>query len=638
MRKTSKTFLFAVIIFIISVVTYWNAILCPFIWDDYPLVVDNKYKSINNSLAFFGSEFFDTDLENPDSGSEGYYRPMVLVSVVLDYFFFGLKPWGFHLTNVLIHGINSVLIFLLILILFKRRDIAVFSSVLFAIHPINADVVSYISGRTDSLCLMFMLISFLAYVLSQRYRGSISIFVLSVIAFFLSLASKENAAVLPLLLVSYEICCGEKKKSVILKLIPFAVVFIIYVYLRSQALNSSISYFIGSLDKVHWRLYNMAPVLLRWFSKLVFPYHIYFEDFTRPIAYFISLLHLASAAVLLMGALLILYFGRKNRVLLFGFLWVVITLLPVIHIMPVYQYLRMFTSQHSMYIASIGLYLIAGLGVCGLYRKIKFKSLLVVPGIFLAVLFPLRTMARTEDWRDPIRFYEKEKSISPFSIRVIQNLGNEYFLAGNFDKSLEQFETLIAMDDKNHAAIMWKLGKKYMENGDLGNAERIFKKTIELKRSYYKAVNSLGEVYEQKGNDLKAEEYFKRAVRLNADYELPYYNLGRIYQKRADYKEALKNYSIALEKNPYFAEVMINSANIYLDLGRDNIALLFLKKAMELQPENPNICVNLGVLYAGRGDYKKALRELEKAKKLLPGKKEEIAMFIKEVKDAMAVQ
>ncbi|MBN2190260.1 MAG: tetratricopeptide repeat protein [Candidatus Aureabacteria bacterium] len=634
--------------FALCLLVYCNALFCPFIWDDDVLIIDNKHKDISEAKAFFGSEFFNTDISRDYRGQEGYYRPFVLISVSLDYLFYGLSPWGYHLTNVIIHSFNCILIFVILLLLSRRLNISLFVSLLFAVHPINADVVSYISGRTDSLCLLFMLLSLLSYMGYSRLKGhyaGILLFVVSLVLFFASLCSKESGVVLPLIIIAYEFCFQKKKESrlsvflpeLFAKLIPFVIVFLVYAYLRASALNSKIGYFTVWTDMLFWRMYSMMPVLLHWFLLIIFPYHLYFEDFTQPIAYWMSFKHIASTAFVLLVSAALLIRGRKDKFMLFAVLWIAITLIPVIHIIPVSQYNMLFTSQHSMYIPLIGVLSAIGVFVSEFYRASSKKRVYTVVFIVILAVLSARTFIRTEDWRDPVRFYEKEKKIAPFSRRVINNLGNVYFNRGKYDKAYEQFKLLDDLSSGESIKARWMLGQIFEENGQTGKAEQIFQDILKSDSKYAKAYNSLGLLYDNKGDKDKALEYYRLSIEADPSYHLPYFNMGRVFHERGIYSEALKYYYLCLAENPYYIQAAVNSGNIYLSAGDYKNAVSMLKYAGNIDSSDPYLLVNMAIYYARTKDYDRALRALKKAKEICSKSKPELVPQIENIEREMPV-
>jgi 4-amino-4-deoxy-L-arabinose transferase-like glycosyltransferase len=129
------------------------------------------------------------------------YRPIVILSYALNYKLGGLRPFGYHLANIFLHALNSVLVYLLAHLIFERKRPALFSALLFAIHPVHTEAVTGVVGRAELLAFLFSLSSLLMYITSKERKG----YVLSLAFFLLALFSKENALILPFVLMLYDL-------------------------------------------------------------------------------------------------------------------------------------------------------------------------------------------------------------------------------------------------------------------------------------------------------------------------------------------------------------------------------------------------------------------------------------------------
>jgi Gpi18-like mannosyltransferase len=181
-----KNKLFFLIAFYLSVV-YLNSIFNPFIWDDISLIVENPY--IKN-LRFF-PEYFKTDIYIKFSN---FYRPLQTISYAIVYKIFKLNPVGYHILNIFLHASCAILIFILLKDIYGEK-ISFLVSVLWAIHPVNTEAITYISGTADPLFLLFGLLGI--YFYNKNLKN------FSYISFFASLLSKETAVLIFLLFILY---------------------------------------------------------------------------------------------------------------------------------------------------------------------------------------------------------------------------------------------------------------------------------------------------------------------------------------------------------------------------------------------------------------------------------------------------
>jgi len=167
--RIHKTILIALIIVVCSA-AYFNTLFFNFVCDDHSLIIDNPYiRAFKFLPLFFTHDIWNISIMAINSG---YYRPLLGASFMLDYALWHTNPFGYHLANLIFHILVAILVFLLVEMLFKNRVIAFSSALLFSVHPIHTEAVSFISGRVDVLCLFFFLLSlllFLKYFYNNRF-------------------------------------------------------------------------------------------------------------------------------------------------------------------------------------------------------------------------------------------------------------------------------------------------------------------------------------------------------------------------------------------------------------------------------------------------------------------------------------
>ena len=186
-----KSFLLFLIL-VTAILIYSPSFKNPFIWDDLHLIVNNSdIKSFGNLPSVFKTHLFKT------TGYSNFYRPMQIVSFMFDYALWKLNPFGYHLTNLFFHLLNVMLVYFLVKRIFKNSDIGIIASLIFAVHPINTEAVTYISGRADPISGFFFLSAFLFYMRFRADNKGI-LLALSVLFFGLSLLTKEAVLIFPL--------------------------------------------------------------------------------------------------------------------------------------------------------------------------------------------------------------------------------------------------------------------------------------------------------------------------------------------------------------------------------------------------------------------------------------------------------
>ena len=201
--------------------SYANSLNSGFIFDDKALIVSNPFvKSQTLPTEIFKKDIFEHLVGKASFGL--MYRPMQVLSYWLDHKVWGLKRFGFHLTNLILHLLNGILIYLILLKLFSDPKVAALASFLFIVHPLHVLVVSYISGRADLLSLLFILLSVFLFLKD--------LYALSVVSGIFALFSRENSLVLFLLIVL--IIVFQKAKKNYALLLPFIFIDLSYMVLR----------------------------------------------------------------------------------------------------------------------------------------------------------------------------------------------------------------------------------------------------------------------------------------------------------------------------------------------------------------------------------------------------------------------
>ena len=353
---------------LLAMAIYANSLRNGFVFDDLGLVVQNPtIRDIRQLPGILGL------------AGHAAYRPLRTASYAIDYYFFGLNPAGYHAVNILIHIVNGSLVFLTFRALVNRPWPALLAAILFIVHPIQADSVTYVSGRRDLIFTLFYLLGFYAFV---RYRGAgqYRYLLLAAISYLLSLLSKEMAITLPLLCFCYDFILSlpvlnrpttlsrwqalwEGFRTVIRRhkwLYPPLAAVVVF-------LAGYFIFFVNpSLQRKMWggglwpTLLTSARIFAHYLKLLVFPITLN-ADYSYnafPISYSLAEPRVIFALIVLVAAWWGIYrLLAEHRWAAFGGLWFFITLLPVSQIIPHHELL----AEHYLYLPSAGVFLAAGL-------------------------------------------------------------------------------------------------------------------------------------------------------------------------------------------------------------------------------------------------------------------------------------
>jgi len=578
----------------LGILVYANSLGNPFIWDDQVLIVKNDIiKDFANLPKVFTSALIS------DKYSEAhFYRPMQTLSNMLDYRIWGLNPFGYHVTNLLFHILNAILIFFLIVAISGNRTISIITSLLFVIHPIHTEAVTYISGRADILATFFLLLASILFIkcLQHSHMKRALLYTFSLLCFFAAILSKESSIIFPLILAAYLFIFPATKlhnrykiKS-LFYLLPFFILVVAYFLLRSAVLKSGASSIkiISPTSMYPWFL-TMCGVLATYIRLLFLPVGLHMErlvpiiksafriDFIIPIVFLVTLL------------VLWVKLSRRNKFVLFGMLWFFIALLPLFGVIK----LNALIAEHWLYFPSIGFFMTIGYCAFMLFENNVLK---ISKGVYIGILttlfvmilgiYSVLTVMRNIDWSNPIYFYQSTLKYTPQSPRLYYNLALVYVDNKQFDEALENF-----------------------------------KKAVELKLNHEEAYNYLGNIYSMKGSYDKAKEAFEKSLQINPDSSKAHNGLGIIYDETGQYDQAIDEYQKALKTEPENAKTHCNLANAYAQKGLFEMSIEEFNKSLATEPRNYTTLYNIGVIYYQRKMFDESICYLKKALEIEPNLK-----------------
>lgn len=545
-----------ILLIALGFICYFNILRAEFIWDDFMLIVSNDaIKSFSNVGNIIVSEL----LPNTD-----YYRPLQAISYVIDYCIYGLNPLGFHLTNIILFILNSILVYFLFKSITKSKFIAIIGSLLFACAPFYSESVSYVSGRADLLLGLFILSALIAYV-KERYNLCIFLFVFSLLA-------KELAIIFPLALIIYDTVFKKFKSLKIKTYILLFVIELLYILLRlfvvhfeKGTLLARKLYFYNEIS-LYERLLTFFKSLVIYLKVIIFPVNLHME---RTISTVKSIFdwHIV---VLFFALILFIYLLKKikndRQIIVFGFLSFIIMLLPQSSFT-----LPLILAEHFLYLPAIGLFLI----LATLLNNIRQSRKLFVAifSISLVIYYSSLTIASNYNWQNMFSFLRWTLKYSPSSYRLRYFLGIKYAENGFIDLAIDEFRK--GMDlDKNFE----------INSLNLDELNKLYKNEKES-HLLSKFRHNLASVLSQKGFFNHALVQYKLAIESNPNFIEAYNDLGCLYLKLGRLDEAIVALDQALRINPSFAKAYYNLGVVYAEKRKDDKAIFFWKKALDIDPK-----------------------------------------------------
>lgn len=462
MTRPFKTALTFFLLLIVPLAIYCKSIGFEFIpsWDDYEYVLDNSLirdLSANNLRAIFLEPYFSN------------YAPMHLLSYSVDFAIWGLDPRGYHLANVLLHSVNSVLAFLALRRLAKSDYLALAAAALFAVHPINVENVAWVAERKTLLAALFTFCSIIFYV-DYREKGRGVYYALSLLFLVMALASKAFAVMLPVIFFCYELFLSDRRR--LIHLVPAFIIAALFALasVHAQSAGSSIANDALNAEFLFGAVYpTMVPIFWKYVKLIAVPYGL--SGFYDTTVYESFLDPAVISALLAWTAVFIIVLWKGSALVRFFFLWFWIWLLPSSNIIPLHVYY----ADRYMYLPAIGIFVLFAYFIQKAFSLAKApKAAPFVVGA-IAVVFAVVTFFRLDVWRNEVAFWEDSAKKSPGQERVFLNLGYAYEMRGRYDeaeraymKSIDIYPTQKAISNLN----MIKEKKEFMKRGREGDAAK----------------------------------------------------------------------------------------------------------------------------------------------------------------------
>jgi tetratricopeptide (TPR) repeat protein len=567
---------------LVTFVVYSGSLSFDFVWDDWPQIVNSPIiRTWSNLPRAFGS-----DLWYHVARHQVYYRPLFVAWSMLNYTLFGLRPWGWHLGAVLLHVGAVAAVFWLARRLWLEYWTAALAALIFALHPIHIEPVTWISAASDTMVTMFAALAFAAFLNgrnSERNPGRNSErkkrtawWIASLALLACALLTKEMAVVFSAVVGIYAWLHPAKKRAsqeqrvlgAVMEAVPYAVVTLAYALLRKHALLHAT----GQLDPSHGMLdvaRTLPLVLSIYLRQLLVPVGItglYYTPYVTS-----AILSQLVAPVSVLGAALVglWYWNRRegNSIVAFAGLWLLVGLAPAL-------YLRNFGNgdfvrDRYMYLPSIGFAILAALGLRRL-PSIKRWNAQAVQGCAVVVLcagYVCASLAQQVYWGSDLLLLVRGQSLYPGNPYAVAGLAKEYSQRGAHDRAIELAQSVV----KDHPEYGY---------GPL----------------------ALAEAYIHAGRFEEGRVWLERVDPDYAKSEVGMAGVAGLYGQMGDYERAFALCSEILEKEPNLYSALYNCGNIHLMDGQYNNAERLLSRAVQLVPEQaaPKHFLGRALLQDGR--------------------------------------
>ncbi len=589
------------LLLLVTILVYINGLNNPFVTDDRILIFDNF--QFRQSWTF--EDLFQRSLFGATPSGSTYFRPLTLFTFALNYRLAGENPLGYRAVNIALHLLVVVLTFLL----FSRlagKWVAIFGALLYALHPVHVQAVSYISSRSDLLYTALALSSLLLWHQGNHAQGiKRAIYLLSaLIAFFFGLFAKENIIVVPALAVVMDLLWNhsgswrDKIKENSGWYLGFVFLFAIYLFIRIGAgflLSMEGNFEFAFSLRVLFALKLFALYL----GVIFYPVHLsLFRVVPVPQSFFEWQVILG--LLLLMGILAMACLLRKtHKEISFGLLWYLISLGLVLNL----TLLNAPMMEHWLYLPLIGLTMAFVGAVQRVSKTVGEVRSATLGLIFLALLLSARTIERNAEWSDPLKLFLRDVSSYPGNWRAWTWLGDAMRARGMADDAIRAYKTSLALYPRQIPTWI-----------------------------------ALGDALSVAGKHDEAEEIFSRAVTVRPKEPWFWYRLGIHRFNAGKYQEAIEPLEKSIGLNPYPVTYHV-LGSAYLRLGEKEKAEKVFQKALLVFPGEPPshaaIHVHLGKLYLEQRKQAEASEEWHLALRFDPGNQEARSLLGKRAKDAL---
>jgi protein O-mannosyl-transferase len=591
--KSSYALIPVLLAILTSINTLWNG----FASDDLSQVVNNKLiRQLTNVPQTFAGSVWSFATEDVIVAVDSYYRPMFMSLFTVNYAIFADRAWGWHFINVLIHCAVTLLVFVLLKKITGDRWLSLTTAAIFAVHPVHAESVAWVSGITDPLLALFILPAFY-YYLRFKEGGGHHFMGAALLFYFMGLFSKETAVALPLVVVYWELETSDRASGLVRRLaraIALPALFIlptaIYLLCRNAAL-AGILFGSGPRAPLGPALATIPLALVEYLRLMSVPVGYSYQHFTVLVdsiwnARFIW--PFVASLLLLLGVVL-----SRSRLVRFTGVWFLAMLSPALfairHFDPEYV-----VQERYLYVPSIGFCLAMALGLRWLLAAGKHTTragaAAFAAGLVLIGTWGVACARQNLVWATTETLFENCVAQDPGSAAARTALSRILFDSGQVRQAEMQSKMALSLDPTWPGSYL-NLSYFAKVSGDIdksiGYLEQSTSKVPEGPLTRYSLATiylNLGLLYQQRKEISRAEETLRRSLDL-WPRAVGWYYTGQFYFDEHRYEDALRMFDLALDKlPPRFAAIHMKRGLTYDLMGRKSEARAEYQRYLDLAP------------------------------------------------------
>jgi protein O-mannosyl-transferase len=588
-------------------------------WDDSTYVTENP--TVLGGLSWSSAWWALT------TGHSPYWHPMTWLSHLLDVTLFGTDAGAYHVTNLVLHTANTVLIFELFRRMTGQTGRSAFVAALFAAHPLHVESVAWIAERKDVLSTFFWALTVLAYVAYVR-RPAWTRYAAMLVLYALALMSKPMVVTLPAVLLLLDVW-PLRRVDIAGHNTPWRRVIVEKIPLLALAMTTSVATVIvqhrvgamAGFDALPWkvRAANATIGYVAYLWKTVWPTHLaaFYPLFAiSPERVTGAALALAAITVATIAA------HRRYPYLLVGWLWYVVTIAPVIGLL---QAGEQGMADRFMYVPMIGILVMLAWGAYELGGRLMAHGLwlMTAGAVVIVAASAVAARAQVAHWSDSVALWEHATRVTPESYIAHENLGQALRERGRLEEAKASYERALthapARSPGYLAVIHNSLGMVLTREGKTSEALEHFAAAAQLNPGFAEAQSNLGNALAAAGRLPEAIAHYQEAVRLKPDYTEPRVGLGSAFLSQGNTADAIPQYREALRLDPNLAQAHNGLGGALAMTGHGDEAMAEFTEALRLKPDLATAHFNIALLLIKKGDVAEARRHLETALSIDPG-------------------
>jgi len=576
-------------------------------FDDVVYVSENPYiqqLNIENIQSIF-SEFY-----------YGGYYPITILSFGID---MAISPGNqsvFIITNIILHLLNIILLFLIIIFVFKNTTLAIITSLLFGVHSMHVESVAWVSERKDVLYTFFYFLSIISYLQYQKNQKS-QFYFLALLLFVFSILSKTMGVAMVGVLFLIDWYYNKKwlSRKLVIEKLPFILVAIAFGVIAIYSQKS-----IGAIDEG-----NTLPLIHRlvfatygfsiYIVKLIVPYQLsafypYPVDINDALPFYYYLFVIPFIGIIA----LTYYLMKKHKEYAFGLLFFIVNIILVLQVLQINDFVM---ADRFVYIASAGIYLIIALIYNYVHQKFTLsrRTINIVMAVYIGFL-GYQTSQRLDVWQNSISLWDDVLEKYPSVYKAWDKRGlAKADETMDFKAAIVDYDSALKINPEYYPSYINR-GYAKFALGDNRGAIDDYNKAIELKPDYYSAFNNRGSTYANMGKLDEALADFNKAVELNPENGKAYCNRGLLFMNKDWPEKAIKEFNKCIEISPSYFPAYSYRAMIYARQNKIEEALKDLNFCLKIQPNYSEALYNRGILLLQKNYRKSACEDFQKAASL----------------------